>query len=168
MIKIANVLVATDFGKASESALAYGREIARTFGARLHVLHVIENPMIWVGSESAGIDLVRIQKDLEDSAVEQMNRLVTAEDRQQLRAVTVIRTGRSPALEIVDQARLANVDVVIMGTHGRTAVSHLLMGSVAEKVVRLAPCPVLTVRHPEHEFILPDALQTVERARQSR
>jgi nucleotide-binding universal stress UspA family protein len=166
MIKVANVLVATDFGKASESALAYGREFARTFGARLHVLHVVENPMVWAGSESAGIDLVRMQKDLEDAAAQQMDRLLTAEDRQQLRAVSVIRTGRSTAVEIVSQAKLADIDVIIMGTHGRTAVNHLLMGSVAEKVVRLAPCPVLTVRHPEHEFILPDALQTVAHARQ--
>jgi nucleotide-binding universal stress UspA family protein len=165
MIKIANVLVATDFGKASDSALAYGREFARTFGARLHVLHVVENPMIWAGSESVGVDLVRMQKDLEDAAVQQMDRLLTPEDRQQLRAVSVIRTGRTAAVEIVSQAKLANIDVIILGTHGRTAVSHMLMGSVAEKVVRLAPCPVLTVRHPEHEFILPDALQTVESAR---
>ena len=162
MIKIANVLVATDFGKASQSALDYGREFARTFGARLHVLHVVENPLIWVGIESAGVDLVRMQKDLEDAAVQQMDRLLTAEDRQQLRAVSVIRTGRTAAVEIVSQAKLAGADVIIMGTHGRTAVSHMLMGSVAEKVVRLAPCPVLTVRHPEHEFILPDALQAVE------
>jgi nucleotide-binding universal stress UspA family protein len=165
MIKIANVLVATDFGDASESALAYGREFARTFGARLHVLHVVENPMIWVGPEAAAIDLVRVQADLETSAQQQMDRLVTAEDRQQLNAVTVVLTGRSPAIEITNHAKLAGIDVIIMGTHGRGAMTHLLMGNVAEKIVRLAPCPVLTVRHPEHEFILPDALQAVEKAR---
>jgi nucleotide-binding universal stress UspA family protein len=164
MIKIANVLVATDFGKASDSALAYGREFARSFGARLHVIHVVENPGVWVGPEAAGIDIVQLQKDLEHSAAQQMDRLLTAEDRQQLRAVALVRTGRTAALEIVNQAKLVNADVIIMGTHGRTAVTHLLMGSVAEKVVRLAPCPVLTVRHPEHEFIQPDALQAVERA----
>src|SRR6185503_11917377 len=100
MIKIANVLVATDFGKASDSALAYGREFARTFGARLHVLHVVENPLVWVGAESAGVDLVRMQKDLEEAAVQQMDRLLTDEDRQQLRAVPVVRTGRTAAVEI--------------------------------------------------------------------
>lgn len=165
MINIANVLVATDFGDASASALAYGREFARTFGARLHVLHVVENPMIWVGPEAAGVDLVQMQRDLEAAAQKQFDRLITEEDRQQLRAVTVIRTGRAPALEIASQARLAGIDIIIMGTHGRSAVSHMLMGSVAEKVVRIAPCPVLTVRHPEHEFILPDALQVAEHVR---
>jgi nucleotide-binding universal stress UspA family protein len=164
MIKIANVLVATDFGKASQSALDYGREFARTFGARLHVLHVVENPLIWVGPEAAGIDMVQMQKDLEEAAVQQMDRLLTTEDRQQLKAVSSVRTGRTAAMEIVDQAKQVKADVIIMGTHGRRAINHLLMGSVAEKVVRLAPCPVLTVRHPEHEFILPDALQAVEHA----
>ena len=165
MINIANVLVATDFGDASASALAYGREFARTFGARLHVLHVVENPALWMGPETAGFDLVRLQADLEARAQAQLDRLVTQEDREQLRAVSVIRTGRATAVEIVGQAKLANIDIIIMGTHGRRAMTHLMMGSVAEKVVRLAPCPVLTVRHPEHEFILPDALQVVEQAR---
>jgi nucleotide-binding universal stress UspA family protein len=161
MIKIANVLVATDFGDAAASALAYGREFARAFGARLHVLHVVENPLMWVGPESAAVDLVQVQKDLETMAQGKMDRLVTAEDRQQLRAVTTIRSERTPAAEIAKYAKLAAIDVIILGTHGRSGVSHVLMGSVAEKVVRIAPCPVLTVRHPEHEFIAPDALQTV-------
>jgi nucleotide-binding universal stress UspA family protein len=166
MIKIENVLVATDFGEASAAALSYGREIARTFGAKLHVLHVVENPMVWMGPESAGIDLVNLRVELEATAQKQLDRLVTAEDREQLAATTIVRTGRSPALEIANQARHANSDIIVLGTHGRTAVTHMLMGSVAEKVVRIAPCPVLTVRHPEHEFIVPDALELVGRTQQ--
>jgi nucleotide-binding universal stress UspA family protein len=162
MITMANVLVATDFGEAAESALAYGREFARTFGARLHVLHVVENPLIWAGPDAA-IDLAQLQRDMEAAAQTKFDRLVTEEDRQQLRAVTVIRSGRKAAEEIADHARLAAIDLIILGTHGRSGMSHVLMGSVADKVVRIAPCPVLTVRHPEHEFILPDALETVER-----
>ncbi len=165
MIKIANVLVATDFGEPSGSALAYGREFARTFGARLHVLHIVENPMVWAGPESASVNLAQLQADLEARALEQLNALVTAEDREQLAAQVVMRTGNSPAFEIAEYARDAATDLLVMGTHGRGRVAHLLMGSVAEKVVRMAPCPVLTVRHPEHEFIMPDALQAVEKAR---
>jgi nucleotide-binding universal stress UspA family protein len=165
MIKIANVLVATDFGEASESALAYGREFARTFGARLHVLHAVENPMMWAGPESAGVNLAELQADLEARARQQLDVLVTPEDRTQLGAQVVMRTGNSPAFEIAGYAKEAGIDVIVMGTHGRGRMAHLLMGSVAEKVVRIAPCPVLTVRHPEHEFILPDALQVVEKAR---
>jgi len=162
MIKITNVLVATDFGPAADSALNYGREFARTFGARLHVLHVVENSMMHAGPDAAGVDFARIQADLEAAAQQVLDRIVTAEDRQQLKAVTVIRTGGTQAFEIVGYAKPAGIDLIIMGTHGRGIISHFLMGSVSEKVVRTAPCPVLTVRPVEHEFIVPDALQAVE------
>jgi nucleotide-binding universal stress UspA family protein len=162
MIKIANVLVATDFGPASDNALNYAREFARTFGARLHVLHVVENATMYAGPEAVGVDFARVQADLEAGARNALNRLVTDEDRQDLNAVILIRSGSSPTFEIVDYAKHAGVDIIIVGTHGRGVMGHLLMGSVAEKVVRLAPCPVLTVRHPEHEFIQPDALQMSE------
>ena len=165
MIKLSNILVATDFGPASESALNYGREFARTFSATLHVLHVVENPMVWGGQKAVGVDFVRLQADLEAGARNTLDRLVPREDREQLKAVTVVRTGSGPAFEIARYARDAAADVIIMGAHGRGFVSHMLMGSVAERVVRIAPCPVLTVRHPEHEFVLPDALQVVEKSR---
>lgn len=164
MIKIANVLVATDFSEASAAALTYAREFARTYGARLHVFHAVENPVMWAGPESAAIDMVKLQADLEASAEQQMNALVTAEDRAQLGARTVLRSGRSPAFEIARYAKETGIDIIVIGTHGRGGVAHLLMGSVAEKVVRIAPCPVLTVRHLEHDFIAPDALQAVEKA----
>jgi len=73
-------------------------------------------------------------------------------------------TSNSPSVAIVDYAKQARVDLIVTGTHGRGAVAHLLMGSVAERVVRTAPCPVLTVRHPEHEFVIPDALVAVAKA----
>ena len=158
MIKISNVLVATDFSDTSESALNYGREFARTFGAALHVLHVVDNGMTFVGPEAAGIDLVQLQAELEGAARHKLNLLVTAEDRTQLRAVAALRVGGAPALEIAAYATAEHIDMIVMGTHGRGMMGHLLMGNVAEKVVRIAPCPVLTVHHPEHEFIQPDAL----------
>ena len=61
-----------------------------------------------------------------------------------------------PSLEIIRYAKDHEIDIIVMGTHGRTGVGHMLMGSVAEKVVRKAPCPVLTVRHPDHEFVMPE------------
>lgn len=161
MIKISNVLVATDFSDASASALTYGREFARAFGAQLHVLHVIDSPMMWVGPEAIGVDVARLQAELEAGAHKTLNRLVTAEDREQLHARSAVRTGPAPAFEIADYAKTEGIDLILIGTHGRGFVGHLLMGSVAEKVVRIAPCPVLTVHHPEHEFIAPDALQNV-------
>jgi nucleotide-binding universal stress UspA family protein len=162
MIKIEHVLVATDFGEAAASALNYGREVARTFGAKLHVLHVVENTAMYAGPEAVGMDFGRFQADLEAGAQQRLARVVTAKDHEQLNAVTATRAGSATALEIVNYAKQAGIDVIIIGTHGRGPMSHLLMGSVAEKVVRMAPCPVLTVRHPEHEFVIPDALQVVE------
>ena len=161
MIKINKVLVPTDFSKASESALSYGREFARTFGAALHVLHVVENSAMWTGADAISVNFVRLEAELEASARSALNRMVTAEDREQLSAVMATRTGSSTAFEIASYARAEGIDLILMGTHGRGTVGHLLMGSVAEKVVRIAPCPVLTVRHPEHEFIQPDALALV-------
>lgn len=158
MIKINKVLVATDFSDASESALLYGREFARTFGAALHVLHVVENSMTWVGPEAVSVDFVRLQAELEASAQNSLNRIISAEDRDQLKAVAAVRTGSSTAVEIANYAKDNGIDLILMGTHGRGMMGHLLLGNVAEKVVRTAPCPVLTVRHPEHEFIRPDAL----------
>jgi nucleotide-binding universal stress UspA family protein len=166
MIKISNVLVATDFGPAADSALTYGREFARTFGAKLHVLHVVQSPLAWAGTETAGMYLASLQSELEAAARTSLDKLITAEDRDQLKAVPVIRTDSSPAVAIASYARDAAADIIIMGTHGRGVVGQLLMGSVADKVVRSAGCPVLTVRHPEHEFLMPDAIQvkTVARA----
>ena len=157
MITIKNVLVATDFSDTSASALNYGREFARTFGATLHVLHVVESGPMWAGPEAAGVDFAQLQAELATAARETLDRIVTAEDRAQLKAVTAVRTG-SPAPEITAYAKAEGIDLVVMGTHGRGMLGHLLMGNIAEKVVRIAPCPVLTVHHPEHEFIQPDAL----------
>jgi nucleotide-binding universal stress UspA family protein len=161
MIRITHVLVATDFSDSSASALDYGREFARTFGATLHVLHVVENALMWAGPEAAGIDFVALQAELADAARQTLDRIVTDEDRRQLRAVPAVRSGSSPALEIAGYAREQDIDIIVIGTHGRGMMGHLLMGNVAEKVVRAAPCPVLTVHHPEHEFIQPDTLVSI-------
>jgi nucleotide-binding universal stress UspA family protein len=158
MITINNVLVATDFSETSASALNYGREFARTFGATLHVLHVVENALMWAGPEAAGIDFVELQAEFAGTAQQKLDRIVTREDRAQLKAVTAVRNGSSPAFEIARYARAEDIDIILLGTHGRSMMGHLLMGNVAEKVVRIAPCPVMTVHHPEHEFIQPDAL----------
>ena len=161
MIKLENILVATDFGEASEAALRYGRDFARNFGARLHVIHVSGNALGWVGPESVAVDIAAVQAEIDEAARRKLRVLVNDDDRRELKAVEVVTNGRTPAYEIVSYARDSKIDLIVLGTHGRGAMAHMVMGSVAEKVVRTAPCPVLTVRHPEHEFVLPDALQVV-------
>lgn len=166
MIALKKVLVATDFSEPSEAALAYGRELARTFGATLTVLHVVDNILTRAyGSEGFVLAEPNLQAELEASARAQVDALLSAEDRDVLRATGIVITSNAPALTIVTYARNAGTDLLVMGTHGRGAMAHLLMGNVAERVVRTAPCPVLTVRHPEHEFVRPDALVPVAVAR---
>lgn len=165
MIALKQILVATDFGDASEAALDYGRELARAFGARLTLLHVADNVMAGtIGIEGYVGSYPDFQRSIEESAKRQLDSQLTEEDRREFDAVPVLRTSASPALAIVAHAREAGTDLIIMGTHGRGPMAHLVMGSVAERVVRTAPCPVLTVKHPEHEFLRPDALVRVATA----
>lgn len=162
MIALKRILVATDFSESSVAALKYGVGLARTFGATLHVLHAAGRHDLEVMVERQLV----IDKFLHDStaadghanaARELMGDLLTAEEHAAVRAEFVLRAcgPAGPWAEIVRYAKERDLDLIIVGTHGRGMLGHLLMGSVAEKVVRMAPCPVLTVRHPQHEFVLP-------------
>jgi nucleotide-binding universal stress UspA family protein len=160
MTTLKNVLVATDFSEASDAALDYGREFARNFGATLHVAHVLENVFAGAGNELGVHEIASLWQELEAAARRKLEGVVAEDDRRELNARPVLLTSNSAALGLVTYAEQEKVDLIVIGTHGRGAFSKLLMGNVAEKVVRTAPCPVLTVRHPEHEFIRPDALAT--------
>jgi nucleotide-binding universal stress UspA family protein len=164
MIALKNILVATDFGEASDAAVAYGRELARSFGATLHVLHVADDVYVRLGGDAYVAVLPELQKDIENAAHKSLDQLLVDNDPNPLPVKKVVITSSSTASAIVQYAADAGIDLIVVGTHGRGAMAHLLMGSVAERVVRTARCPVLTVRHPEHEFVLPDALSTVTRA----
>jgi len=162
MIALKKILVATDFSEPSDAALAYGRELARTFDASLTVLHIVDNILTRAyGTDGVVLADPELQREIETSAQRQVDALLFDEDRKMFGAVGHVITSNSPSAAIVTYARDASVDLIVMGTHGRGAIAQLLMGSVAERVVRVAPCPVLTVRHPEHEFVLPDALVAV-------
>jgi len=164
MIIFKNVLVATDFSEPSDSALDYGRELARRFNATLHVLHVTDSVYLqYTGDAYVGF-LPELQSEIEDAARTQLDALLTADDRRDLRAKPVVLTGVSASRSIVDYSREQAIDLIVLGTHGRGAIGHLLMGSVAERVVRTAPCPVLTVHRPEREFVLADAQMAVAHA----
>lgn len=154
MIVLKNVLVATDFGPASDAALTYGRALAKQFGAQLHLLHAAENNFLRASVTDPHV--------LKAAVVRRLEERLTAEDRADRSARAVMETADRPSDAITRYAKTAQIDLIVMGTHGRTGVSHLLVGSVAELVVRTAPCPVLTVRHLEHEFVLPDAAATEE------
>jgi nucleotide-binding universal stress UspA family protein len=161
MIALKNILVATDFGEAADMALSYGRELARTFGARLHVVHVVQDLGVHIGAPEFSASVGRLQMEVEESARNRTNALISDEDRQALRAQAAVLTHPSAAQAILAYARDEQVNLIVMGTHGRKAVGRMVMGSVAERVARTAPCPVLVVRHPEREFVLPDELRAV-------
>jgi nucleotide-binding universal stress UspA family protein len=156
MIALKQIVIPTDFSEPSEVALRYAKALAENFGASLHVLHVLdESNLAWVASEGftppLGLD---VRGEAEKNARERLQQVMSDTERAKYRAVLAFRVG-SPFVEIVRYAKEENLDLIVMGTHGRGFLAHMLLGSVAERVVRKAPCPVLTVRHPEHEFVLP-------------
>lgn len=155
MVVLKNILVATDFSEPSGVALAYGRDLARSYGATMHVLHIVEDASVRYSSE-LGFALPDLQKDMEDSARRELDKLITDDDRHTLALVAAVETHIGVASGITGYARDHAIDLVIVGTHGRGAMKQLLMGSAAERVVRTAPCPVLAVRAHEREFIAPD------------
>lgn len=159
MLTIKNVLVATDFSECSQIALTYGRGLARQFGATLHVLHAVEPPMS-DGTNAIGyVGLIpELQTALEDAERARLDDAISDDDRRTLHATAVLRTLDTPAHAIVEYAQREHIDLVVIGTRGRHGLAHVVMGSVAERVVRTAPCPVLTVRSHEREFVGPDAL----------
>lgn len=155
MIDLKTILVPTDFSEPSEKALDYARALAGLLGGSLHVLHVVEVPFVhgWA-VEGYVAALPDFREELLRRAREEMEKLFAADERKTLRVELVGRAG-NPFTEIIRYAKEKQIDLIVMGTHGHGRMAQLLLGSVAEKVVRAAPCPVLTVRHPEHDFVLP-------------
>lgn len=146
MIALKHILVPTDFSEVSETAVLYGKEFASAFDATLHLIHVFQRP---------GPRKVNCQ--VEQDAQNRLAAVLTDEERQDAHARLVVNGG-DPVVQIVRYAEAEDIDLIVMGTHGFGPVAHALLGSVAAKVARKAPCPVLIVRHPEHEFVLPEQL----------
>jgi nucleotide-binding universal stress UspA family protein len=133
----ASILVPFDFSPASDAALAHARTLAATFGGRLHLLHVLPNTFLRA--------MVNDPRDVEAAMVDQLRDRVPDADPSGPRPVAVVVRSDNPADEIVSYARTQDIDVIVMGTHSRHGLARALIGSVAEQVVRTAPCPVLTV-----------------------
>ena len=156
MFTVKNILVATDFSGASEDAVALARQLGKVFGSTLHVLHVAGNVVAGaVGVEGYTTDFATLQHEVEGAAHKRLDTVITDEDRRALHARGVVRTSSSPADSIVSYAKDEHIDLLVVGTHDGGA-AHPLVGSVAERVVHLAPCPVLMVRHPVEESQPPE------------
>jgi nucleotide-binding universal stress UspA family protein len=160
MVAPARILVPTDFGPTSGLALRYGRELARTFGSSLHVLHAISDLVtLHTLPPTYVTDIAGLQREREAAARQRLEtELGSGPGAAGIKTTMVVVMSATPASAIVSYADEHRVDLIVMGTHGRSAVANLLLGSVAEKVVRTAHCPVLTVRHPERDWRgLPEA-----------
>ena len=144
---VSQILVPVDFSPQTDLTVEYAGELARRFGASLRLLHVVQ-PLTTVALGQDGIDvptLMELEARVAANAERQMSTTRTALAASGITVSTEVLTGH-PATVIVNVARARKCDLIVMGTHGRTGLPHLFMGSVAEKVTRLAPCPVLTVR----------------------
>jgi nucleotide-binding universal stress UspA family protein len=142
------ILVPTDFSAPSDAALDCARRLAAGFGGSVHLLHVLGDVS---GSGLTGSELFATEPPEARSmrlidARDRLKHRITADDRATLRATSEVIFG-SPAQIIVDYAADNQFDLIVMGTHGRTGMAHLLIGSVAERVVRTAGCPVLATQH---------------------
>jgi universal stress protein A len=152
MIAITHILVATDFSAPSGVALNYGRDLARAYDATLHVVHVIQD-LIALHGDQIEFAAADVERSLEAAAGRELDAAITSSDRDSLHVRATIRRSPSIAHAITEYAKDNAVDLIIVGTHGRGGLQRLLIGSVAERVMRTAPCPVLIVRTPERDFI---------------
>ncbi|MBN1880483.1 universal stress protein [bacterium] len=139
---IQRILCATDFSESARYAYQFALSIAARHHASIELFHVME-PSAYSSD--------RIESDEETYAQKMSHRLVDFSQSipSDISISTLIAVG-VPYIEIVKRAELIHADLIVIGTHGRTGIRHMLIGSVAEKVVRTASCPVMTVRHPDH------------------
>jgi nucleotide-binding universal stress UspA family protein len=149
------ILFATDFSEDSLNAQRLAEELARKFGSEVIVLHVDQPlPPVMVSELGPAFDVSAMNQIAEEQrlgAQREIDKIVTQLRDAQIKARSLLRVG-APFLEIIHAAQTENADLIVLGTHGRTGLAHVLLGSVAERVVQKAGCAVLTVRHPERRF----------------
>ena len=154
MVGIKKILVPTDFSEYSKSALPYAVDLAKKYNARMVILHIFDeellSPIFFEAGGSAKEYYDRLQNRFEAA----IDDFLSGVDTENVEVEAQLGNG-TPFVEIIRFARENGVDLIIMGTHGRSGIAHALLGSVTEKVVRKSPCPVMVVRHPEFKFEMP-------------
>lgn len=148
---IKKILVPIDFSDYSKSALKYAVNFCKNCQAEMYLIYVVE-PVIYPPDFSMGqIAIPSVNAEWDERARQELDKLAKEEIPSTVPVKTIIKTGK-PFVEIVETASELEVDLIIIATHGRSGVEHILFGSTAEKVVRKAPCPVLTLREPIKGF----------------
>ncbi|MGQ3685970.1 MAG: universal stress protein [Candidatus Loosdrechtia sp.] len=154
MLKIEKILFPTDFSSYAKHALKYALDFAVDHGAKLYIIHVIPKLNLLAGPGGTSYPLSELYNEIESESLKQLGHMVPKRFLEKITVENIVVRG-VPFVEIAKAAKKHDIDLIIIATHGRTGLSHALIGSTAEKVVRNAPCPVLCVKHPEHEFVLP-------------
>ena len=148
-MQVRSILVPTDFTENSRSALRYASELARRLDASITALHVIPD------EEVAGVYIQKRSperiKEIQGEVEKEFEKFVPEDIESSVQVQRQVRVGE-PYVEIIRHTKEGGVDLIVMATHGRSGISHTLLGSVAEKVVRRAGCPVLTVKHSDFQF----------------
>ncbi len=151
--RIRRILVPVDFSDNARKAVTYATAFAKQFGASLTFLHVVQ--VNYAYGEFGAIDFTALEREMRTGAQKELDSLLEEARAAGLTAEALIQEG-SPAKVIADVARDLVADLLVISTHGYTGLKHVLMGSIAEHVVRYAPCPVLVVRLQEKEFVKPE------------
>ena len=153
-MQIKTILFPTDFSHGARAAMDYALSLAQDYKAKLILLYVIQDISIaewYIPSTLSVADLV---EDMQKSASKEMEKWAIEAGARVKDVEKIVERG-VPFVEIIRTAKEKNADMIVIGTHGRTGIDHMLFGSTAEKVVRKAPCPVLTVRIAGREFKMP-------------
>ena len=148
-LEVKKILVAVGFSETSNKAFDYALSLARVFEADVFALHVLEDPILYAPTTDESY-----REAYERTVQGKLDELTGRHSAEGVKVELVTRQG-SPFHEVVEYAKGENCDMIVMGTLGLGPIQHMLMGSVAEKVVRTASCPVLVVRPDEHEFVAP-------------
>lgn len=153
MMQIKTILVPTDFSDNAQAAVRHGCDLARQFNAELHLLYVVSDnigmysvEMEMVGAASFAYNVIEAEKQATQRLAE-----LPGEIGRDCRIVRATEVG-IPSLDVTRYAKEKDIDLIVVSTHGYTGLTHFLMGSVAESIVRHAPCPVLTIRPDGHQL----------------
>jgi nucleotide-binding universal stress UspA family protein len=142
------ILFATDFSESSEHAFQYALSLARKFESRLVIIHVINEPVDLRGFYVPHISFDKLEEEIEQGAQKMMEKFCRTRGQDYPRLETFVVPG-IPYDEIIKKGEELSADLIVVGTHGRTGLDHVLFGSTAEKVVRKSPVPVMTIRIKE-------------------
>jgi len=154
MLQIKRILCPTDFSDFSEGAYDYGLSLARHYNAELYLLHVVRPVIIGYPEYAVPDSVNEFYGELREHAEEQLREFVKVHTEGGVQAIVVVEEGVTTE-SILDFARETSIDMIVMGSHGRRGFQRLTLGSVTERVLRRAGCPVLAVRRPAHDFVAP-------------